>query len=343
MLAACASARHPTGTGRSRGRRARRRRLRRRVGALVAAGPLDAGRLLLPRARASRPRRGRGGGAAAACSRDRSRRPTARRKPSLPAYERKLSNPEWVRESAQFYERRWVVPLFAAPFERLARRARPSRRLARRVRRPGAAALPAAASVVPAPARAARGGGRAARGAAAHLVVVAAHRQLGARVRHGGARLRVSGADARRALAGGVGRDRARARVHARPDAGARRRGSADRRSRPQPPRARSRRHRRGRGAAGAAPLRRASEGGDRLPAERLLPGRRPVVVVHRRSLRRRREGAREVGSELHRGPSAEHADPDRRHPGPGAPAAEGRGPDLRLVGGSGRGSPIWC
>ena len=35
----------------------------------------------------------------------------------LRPYERKLSNPEWVRESAQFYERRWVVPLFAAPFE----------------------------------------------------------------------------------------------------------------------------------------------------------------------------------------------------------------------------------
>ena len=32
-------------------------------------------------------------------------------------YERKLSNPDWVRESAQFYERRWVVPLLAAPLD----------------------------------------------------------------------------------------------------------------------------------------------------------------------------------------------------------------------------------
>ncbi len=35
----------------------------------------------------------------------------------LPAYQRKLSNPEWVRESAQFYERRRVVPLLAAPLD----------------------------------------------------------------------------------------------------------------------------------------------------------------------------------------------------------------------------------
>jgi hypothetical protein len=32
-------------------------------------------------------------------------------------YQRKLSNPEWVRESAQFYERRRVVPLLAAPLD----------------------------------------------------------------------------------------------------------------------------------------------------------------------------------------------------------------------------------
>ena len=32
-------------------------------------------------------------------------------------YQRKLSNPKWVRESAQFYERRRVVPLLAAPLD----------------------------------------------------------------------------------------------------------------------------------------------------------------------------------------------------------------------------------
>jgi hypothetical protein len=35
----------------------------------------------------------------------------------LRPFERKLGNPEWVRESAQFYERRWVVPILAAPLE----------------------------------------------------------------------------------------------------------------------------------------------------------------------------------------------------------------------------------
>jgi hypothetical protein len=32
-------------------------------------------------------------------------------------YQRKLSNPEWVRESAQFYERRKLVPLLAVPLD----------------------------------------------------------------------------------------------------------------------------------------------------------------------------------------------------------------------------------
>ena len=35
----------------------------------------------------------------------------------LPYYRRKLSNPEWVRQSVVFYERRRLVPLLAAPLE----------------------------------------------------------------------------------------------------------------------------------------------------------------------------------------------------------------------------------
>ncbi len=36
---------------------------------------------------------------------------------SLPVYQRKVSNPEWVRDSAIFYERRWLVPALAAALD----------------------------------------------------------------------------------------------------------------------------------------------------------------------------------------------------------------------------------
>jgi hypothetical protein len=36
---------------------------------------------------------------------------------SLPVYQRKLSNPDWVEGSAQFYERRWLVPAIAAALD----------------------------------------------------------------------------------------------------------------------------------------------------------------------------------------------------------------------------------
>jgi hypothetical protein len=35
----------------------------------------------------------------------------------LPPFQRKLSNPDWVEGSAQFYERRWLVPVVAAAFD----------------------------------------------------------------------------------------------------------------------------------------------------------------------------------------------------------------------------------
>ena len=40
--------------------------------------------------------------------------PRRAREAGLPENERKVSNPEWVRYSAQFYRRRWVVPVLAA-------------------------------------------------------------------------------------------------------------------------------------------------------------------------------------------------------------------------------------
>ena len=71
-------------------------------------------------------------------------------------YERKLSNPDWVRESAQFYERRWVVPLLAAPLDDwLGARGLRAVSLAGYVLL-APAALPPAPALVPAPPRAAR-------------------------------------------------------------------------------------------------------------------------------------------------------------------------------------------
>ena len=43
--------------------------------------------------------------------------PRREREASLPRAARKVSNPEWVRYSSRFYERRWVVPLVAEAFD----------------------------------------------------------------------------------------------------------------------------------------------------------------------------------------------------------------------------------
>ena len=48
----------------------------------------------------------------------------------LSGYQRKMNNSEWVRESAQFYERRRIVPLLSAPLDGVARAERSSLRLA---------------------------------------------------------------------------------------------------------------------------------------------------------------------------------------------------------------------
>jgi Dolichyl-phosphate-mannose-protein mannosyltransferase len=44
----------------------------------------------------------------------------ARERASLPPAQRRVANPEWVRYSARFYRRRWVVPLLAAAIDPLA-------------------------------------------------------------------------------------------------------------------------------------------------------------------------------------------------------------------------------
>jgi len=44
-------------------------------------------------------------------------RPRREQEASLPPAERKVSDPEWVRYSSRFYERRWVVPLVAEAFD----------------------------------------------------------------------------------------------------------------------------------------------------------------------------------------------------------------------------------